>query len=72
MPPNRALDDPKRPDQDWGASDRAHRAHSRPPTDQLPGTSIVPNRSTRAAPIRPVSSGPDEPPPKQINFSALR
>jgi hypothetical protein len=50
----RVCDDPRPPDQDWCARDRAHRAHSRPSADQLPGSGIVPNRSPRPAPIRPM------------------
>jgi hypothetical protein len=41
----RVCDDPRTPDQDRCACDRAHRAHSRPPANQLPGTGIVPNRA---------------------------
>jgi hypothetical protein len=57
----RVRDAPRAPDQDRSARDRAHRAHSRPPTNQLPGRDIVPNRSTRFAPIRPMSAGASRP-----------
>jgi hypothetical protein len=64
----RVRDDPRAADQHWCARDRAHRAYSRPPANQLPGSGIVPNSSrTRLAPIRPVSCAavcPDEPPTK--------
>ena len=57
----RVRDDPRAPDQDWCARDRARRAHSHSPADQLPGSGIVPNRSTRPAPIRPVNCGASRP-----------
>jgi hypothetical protein len=57
----RVRDDPRPPDQDWSARDRAHRAHPYPTANRLPGRGIVPNRSTWPAPIRPVSSGASRP-----------
>ena len=63
----RVRDDPRAPDQDWRARDRAHRAHPRPTADELPGGGIVPNRRARPHAVRPMSRGavcPDEPPTK--------
>ena len=66
----RVRDDPRAPDQDRRARDRAHRAHPHPAADQLPGAGVVPNRRARPAAVRPMSRGaacPDEPPTRQIN-----
>jgi hypothetical protein len=44
---------------------RAHRAHSRPTADQLPGAGAVPSRRARPHAVRSMSRGaacPDEPP----------
>jgi hypothetical protein len=66
----RVRDDPRTPDQDRGARDRASRAYPRPAADELPGTGVVPVRRTRHHAVRPISRGavcPDEPPTWQIN-----
>ena len=63
----RVRDDPRAPDQDRRARDRAHRAHPRPAADELPGGRIVPHRRARPHAVRPMSRGaacPDEPPTK--------
>jgi hypothetical protein len=49
---------PGAPDQDRRAHDRASpRAHSRPATDELPGSGIVPNRRARPHAVRPMNRG---------------
>ena len=61
----RVRDDPRAPDQDRRARDRAHRAHPHPAADQLPGAGVVPDRRARPDAVRPMSRGaacPDEPP----------
>jgi hypothetical protein len=57
----RVRDDPRAPDQDWCTRDRAHRAYSRPPANQLPGSGIVPNRCTRPHAVRSMSRGASRP-----------
>src|SRR5439155_22697334 len=61
----RVRNDPRAPDQDRGACDRAHRAHPCPAADELPGKGAVPRRRAPPHAIRPMNRGavcPDEPP----------
>jgi hypothetical protein len=67
----RIHDDPRAPDQDRGAGDRAYRAHPRPAADELPGGRIVPNRRTRPAAVRPVSRGACAPTSRHRGRSTL-
>ena len=50
----RVRDDPRAPDQDRRARDRAHRAHSHPSADQLPGS----GRCSEPSPSACMPSGP--------------
>ena len=57
----RVHDDQRAPDQDRRSRDRAHRAHSRPPADELPAGGVVPDRSARPHAVWPVSCGASRP-----------